>query len=186
MPALKNPRHESFCQHRAAGKTMSEAYELAGYKPDRKHAARLATKGDIEARIAELQAPAAQKAQVDIARVLLELTRIGTVDPRRLLGPVGVIKPPKEWDDDLAAAVASIEVLQEPAVGKRRAKLSYKVRLWDKNVALDKIAKHLGMFVDRSVVTMNHNYALMTEEELRFEIAAIHAEARSLKAGVQH
>jgi hypothetical protein len=57
------------------------------------------------------------------------------------------------------------------------------VRLWDKNVALDKIAKHLGMFVDRSVVTMNHNYAQMTEEELRSEIAAIHQQARAIKQG---
>jgi hypothetical protein len=36
-----------------------------------------------------------------------------------------------------------------------------------------------------SVVTMNHNYASMTGEELRFELAAIHAEARALKMGVK-
>jgi hypothetical protein len=33
---------------------------------------------------------------------------------------------------------------------------------------------------------MNHNYAQMREEQLRYEIAAIHAEARAIKSGVQH
>jgi hypothetical protein len=47
-------------------------------------------------------------------------------------------------------------------------------------------AKLFGLLTDRSVVNVTHNYAAMTEEELRFEIAAIHAEARALKAGVQH
>ena len=62
MPALKNPRYESFCQHRAAGKTCDESYKLAGYRPDRHHAGRLATYGHIVARIAELQAKAASGA----------------------------------------------------------------------------------------------------------------------------
>jgi hypothetical protein len=47
-------------------------------------------------------------------------------------------------------------------------------------------AKLFGLMTDRSVVNVTHNYAMMSEEELRFEIAAIHAEARALKAGVQH
>ena len=47
-------------------------------------------------------------------------------------------------------------------------------------------AKLFGLMTERSTVNVTHNYATMTEEELRFEIAAIHAEARALKAGVQH
>jgi hypothetical protein len=47
-------------------------------------------------------------------------------------------------------------------------------------------AKLYGLMTERSVVSVTHNYAQMTEEELRFEIAAIHAEARALKPGVQH
>ena len=44
-------------------------------------------------------------------------------------------------------------------------------------------AKLSASTVERSVVTMNHNYSQMTEEELRDEIAAITAEARALKSG---
>ena len=61
MPLLKNPRHEAFCQHRAAGKTCNRSYKLAVHKPDRKHAARLATKGDIQARTREIQVEVIEK-----------------------------------------------------------------------------------------------------------------------------
>ena len=46
-------------------------------------------------------------------------------------------------------------------------------------------AKLCGLAVDRCR-TMKHNYAMMSEAELRDEIAALNAEARALKAGVQH
>jgi hypothetical protein len=47
-------------------------------------------------------------------------------------------------------------------------------------------AKLYGLAVDRSVVAVTHNYSSMSEEELKFEIAALLAEARSIKPGVQH
>ena len=50
MPALENQRHERFAQELAKGKTATEAYVLAGYKPNMrgngrmvKEAARLIT-----------------------------------------------------------------------------------------------------------------------------------------------
>ena len=48
------------------------------------------------------------------------------------------------------------------------------------------LAKLGGLFVEKATVNVTHSYSTMTEEELRFEIAAITAEARSLKPGVQH
>jgi len=61
MPVLKNARHEKFAQALASGKTADASYKLAGYKPSRQHAARLASKGDIRARVAELQSKQVQK-----------------------------------------------------------------------------------------------------------------------------
>lgn len=54
MPMLSNARHERFAQALAAGKTADEAYQEAGYKPSRPHASRLATKGNVKERLAEL------------------------------------------------------------------------------------------------------------------------------------
>jgi len=47
-------------------------------------------------------------------------------------------------------------------------------------------AKLYGLFVDRAAISVTHNYSQMSEEELKFEIAALLAEARSIKPGVQH
>ncbi len=61
---LTNTRHERFSQLLFEGKTADEAYTTAGYKPDRHHAARLATKGHIRARIAFLQSQVAERNEV--------------------------------------------------------------------------------------------------------------------------
>jgi hypothetical protein len=54
MPVLSNAKHELFCQHLALGKTASEAYELAGYKPSRSNASVLRAKQNISDRLAEI------------------------------------------------------------------------------------------------------------------------------------
>lgn len=59
MAALKNQRHEAFCQFVVQGRYQSESYKLAGYKNisnenARKAASQLATRPDVQARIQEL------------------------------------------------------------------------------------------------------------------------------------
>ena len=119
-----------------------------------------------------MAAKAAETAEIDIARVLLELTRIGTQDMRRLFRPDGSVKPPAEWDDDLAASISAVEVTSTTTGegGAATTEHVYKVKTWDKNSALDKIAKHLGMFIDRAEVTVHHHYHDMTDEELDREL----------------
>ena len=61
-----NVRQERFCEFIAAGESQTDAYLKAGFKVSkadaRKHAARLMTKDDIKARIAELRKPQTKKA----------------------------------------------------------------------------------------------------------------------------
>lgn len=73
MPALKNQRHEKFTLALFEGKTATEAYEQAGYKPCRKNAARLTTFDDIRSRLAELQSAVAKKSEVTVESLLDEL-----------------------------------------------------------------------------------------------------------------
>jgi hypothetical protein len=82
MQALAKPRHELFAQQLAEGKTAHAAYENAGYKRDRHHAARLATKGHIRARVAFLQAQASQGALVTLERLLAEAEAARTLAMR--------------------------------------------------------------------------------------------------------
>ena len=54
MPVLKNPKHERFAQEVAKGLSAAQAYEKAGYAPNRHNASALAQKQPIQARVSEL------------------------------------------------------------------------------------------------------------------------------------
>ena len=54
MPVLTNPRHERFCQYLAQGKTATEAYRLAGYKPSRFNASHLADNPRVIERLQQI------------------------------------------------------------------------------------------------------------------------------------
>lgn len=153
MPALENQRHEIFAQALAKGKTQDEAYKIAGYQPSEPNASRLTRNDKVQARVAELAERGADRAEIDIARVLKELVRLGTSDIRDAFTETGALKPPKEWTDAFAASVASIEVVSKPGEtdkdGNRTVEYVHKIKVWDKNSALEKIAKHLGMFIER-------------------------------------
>lgn len=66
MPILTNARHERFAQALAAGKSADEAYQDAGYAPNRGNAATLKANQSVRARVAELQEKTAKKAGVTV------------------------------------------------------------------------------------------------------------------------
>jgi hypothetical protein len=78
MAVLKSARHELFAQHVAKGEPASVAYLNAGYKPDEANAARLTRIDRIRARIDELQAAGARRAEIDLERLLGDLEEIKT------------------------------------------------------------------------------------------------------------
>lgn len=154
MPSpLENPRHEHFAQGIAKGLTADAAYREAGYKAHRGNAATLRANQSIKRRVAELVAAGAAQAEVDVARVLQELARIGFSDIRKLVTPDGRLRPLHDLDDDTAAAIASVEVVTRslPVGPDEPPDVEYvhKIKTWDKVAALDKIARHLGMMVER-------------------------------------
>jgi hypothetical protein len=76
MAPLRNAKHEAFACALAEGKSMSEAYKAAGYKPSRSHASRLGTNGNIKGRVAELQDAAATETQVTVESLINEAADI--------------------------------------------------------------------------------------------------------------
>jgi phage terminase small subunit len=70
---LKDERRERYCQELAKGLVQDEAYERAGFVRNRSHAARLAVKPEVRARVAELLARAAAKAEVTVADIARQL-----------------------------------------------------------------------------------------------------------------
>lgn len=93
------------------------------------------------------EARKAQQGRTEITadRVLREAARLALFDPRKLFNPDGTPKPVHELDDDTAAAIGGIDVVSignaENGVGQV---LKYKVS--DKNSALEKLFKHLGLY----------------------------------------
>lgn len=77
MPVLSNAKHELFCQHLALGKTASEAYEMAGYKPSRSNASVLRAKQNVSDRLNEILQQSEKKVvqQIEYTRdsILAEL-----------------------------------------------------------------------------------------------------------------
>lgn len=70
---LKNARHEKFAQELAKGKSKVGAYKAAGFDGDRTNACRLATNGNMIARVGELKAKAAEHTIVTIADIAQQL-----------------------------------------------------------------------------------------------------------------
>lgn len=63
MAVLPSPRHESFAQARAQGKSADEAYQQAGFRPHRGNAHRLSTNESIKRRVAEIVGKVSDKAE---------------------------------------------------------------------------------------------------------------------------
>jgi phage terminase small subunit len=150
MGILPNAKHEAFAQALAKGQSADDAYVSAGFKYNRGNASRLKTNENIVKRVAELMQPAVQETQIEASRILQEFARIGLSDIRSLFTPDGDLRSIHQLDDVTAAAVASVEVVTRAGPpdneGNRPVELLHKIKFWDKNAALDKLAKHLAIY----------------------------------------
>lgn len=153
MAVLSNAKHERFAQGLAKGETADAAYIAAGYKPHTSNPARLSGNERIKARVAELLGRAASKTEITVARVLEEFGKIAFADIRGIFGPGGNLINPGDMTDEMAAAVQSVEVIVRRVPGdEKHVEEVHKLKLHDKLGALTQVARHLGMFVDRSQV----------------------------------
>lgn len=93
MPALSNARYEKFAQELAAGKSQTEAYEAAGYKPDRGNATKLAARPEIQARVQQITAKSAVRAEVTLAGLIEEAAAIqkAATEAKQLSAAVGAL-----------------------------------------------------------------------------------------------
>lgn len=110
------------------------------------------TKPDIQAGIAAKQQERAARTGITADRVLQELARIAFFDLRRLYREDGSLKAMHELDDDAAAVLASVEVLEEfEGTGKDRVLIGHtrKAKIPDKVAAIGLAMRHLGMLKDK-------------------------------------
>lgn len=137
-------KQDSFALAVAGGSSLSDAYRQAypcslKWAPETVHeaASRLAANNKVLARVSALQAAAEKVSILSVARVLDEIAKIAHSDISGIWHEDGRIKLPHELDDATRAAVASFEI---DSAGR------IKYRFWDKNAALEKAAKNLGLY----------------------------------------
>jgi ribulose 1,5-bisphosphate carboxylase large subunit-like protein len=93
---------------------------------------------DISARVAELSRRLSAKTEISAERTLIEASRIGYADLRRVFDKGGNFIPVHLWPDDVAAMVQAVEFNEHGGVSK--------IRVWDKNAALAKLFKNQGLY----------------------------------------
>jgi phage terminase small subunit len=145
-------RQENFCQQYLIDLNASAAYKRAGYKctPTSANvsASQLLARAKITDRIAYLRLNLQKKTNITQERVLAEYAKIAFADVRKFYGPDGQLVPIHELDDDTAGALAGLEIDEIDAGGVCIGQTK-KIKITDKKGALDSLAKHLGMFVEK-------------------------------------
>src|SRR5579863_1610857 len=141
-------RIQQFVREYLIDLNASAAARRCGYPEHvaRVRGSKLMARKDVQAAVRQAMAERAARTGVTADRVLLEYARIAFADARKYFdwGPHGVkILPAATLDDDAAAAVAILT----GGYGKRRH--VHRLRLHDKQRALDMLARHVGLWTDR-------------------------------------
>lgn len=143
-----SPKQRRFVDEFLVDLNATQAAIRAGYskRTARSQSSALMTKPDISEAIAAGKARAAERAGISQERVLRELAAIALSDLRSLYRTDGTLKPPSEWDDQAAAAVASLEVDELRDGEGAVIGFTRKVKRFDKVRALELLGKHLGLW----------------------------------------
>ncbi len=131
----------------------SAAYKRAGYAGKGNTAAveghKQLRNPNVAKYIALKQLKLQEKTEITQERVLAEFAKIAFLDPRKFYDETGNLIPIHMLDDDTAAALGGMDVTASKSAD---GDIDYtkKIKIIDKKGALDSIARHLGMFVDKT------------------------------------
>lgn len=164
MPELANPQRERFCQEYLIDLNGTKAARRSKYsaRTAAAQASRLLTDVKVQARIAELKAERNERTRVTQDRVVKELAMLGFSDLQNYItidNDTGVIiakgfeeMPPGE--SRALKAIKEDRAIKEDANGKGVMvydKVSFIMH--DKIRALEILARHLGMMIERHELT---------------------------------
>lgn len=140
-----------FCSN---GNNGTEAATSAGYSPKtaKVQASRMLANPRIKAEIDKVMGKTLAKLEVTVERVLLEVSRLAFADIRKCFNPDGTLKPLHELDDDAAAALVGMDVVEIENDGQTRV-VAKKFKLADKRGSLELLGKHLKMWTDKIEVS---------------------------------
>lgn len=141
-------RQKRFVEEYLIDLNATQAAIRAGYSPEtaKEIGCENLTKPNIRARVDKAIAERSKRTGVNQDRVLLELARLGFVNPADLINmDEATIKDGANRDD--TAAISSVKVKTIPTEDGNITERE--VKLCDKNKSLELLARHLGMFNDK-------------------------------------
>ncbi len=159
------PRQQQFVAEYLIDLNASAAARRAGYKGDPNTIGpRLLANVGIRSQIEVAKAKRIERTQITADRVLQELARIAFFDIRRLYNVDGTMKKPSELDDEAAAVLAGVDVIEQATSevdddGNVKAAPTWtkKAKVFDKTAALTLAMRHLGMLKDKLEVEATIN-----------------------------
>jgi phage terminase small subunit len=142
-----NARQEQFVAEYLIDLNATQAAIRAGYSPKTasEQSFDLLRKPQIAQAIAEKRQEAQKSTNITVERVLKEVAGLAFFDVRKLVNADGSPKRITDLDDETARAIQGIE-LQTVKDGENDFALVRKYKVADKNAALEKLMKHLGLF----------------------------------------
>ncbi len=102
---------------------------------------------------------------------MLEIARVAFSDLRKMFGIDGELKSIADLDDDAAACLAGVEILEETASDPDadevvRVGQVKKIKVFDKTKALEMLAKHFKIYSDAPQVK-NYNLTSLSAADLK-------------------
>ena len=155
MPRVKGltPKQARFVDEYLIDLNATQAAIRAGYSAKTAEwiGPQLLGKTHVQERINSAQRERSARTGITADRVLKEIARVAFADPRMVMswGPNGVtLRDSSELSDDAAAAVAEVSETWSESGGSR------KVKMHDKIAALEKLARHVGLYDDKGDTTI--------------------------------
>jgi phage terminase small subunit len=157
-------KQERFIQEYLIDLNATQAAIRAGYsaKTAEQQAYQLLQKTLVSTAIAAAQQKRAERTGITQDRVLQELARIAFFDLRKLYRDDGSLKAMHELDDDAAAVLAGVDVVEMAGGAKIGGEdggiqhvpmFTKKTKIPDKVAALGLAMRHLGMLKDKTELT---------------------------------
>lgn len=138
--------------------SATAAARRAGYseRTANQQGPRLLVNVGITTAIAKAMKARGERTHITQDRVLRELARIAFFDIRRLYNADGTLKRPDQLDDEAAAVLAGVDVVEQMTYstdgdGELTAAptLTKKAKVFDKTAALTLAMRHLGLLNDK-------------------------------------
>lgn len=136
----------------------TQAAIRAGYKEKTAYSMgqRLLKKVEIQNAFQEAKEKQQERTQITADDVVREIYRLATFDPRKLFHSDGTPKQITELDDETAACIGGMDIV-ERRVGDEEPEFetTKKLKIWDKNAALEKLCKHFQLYAPDQVHVSN-------------------------------